>query len=169
MQDGCADLILHRRDRCIWATHLLAPQPLFLFDDGDDFTVLTIPSQGQRRGRIAIGPDTFACIRARLHQQLHHRNVAAQHCVMQASMLIVAGPVHAHQFWTQRQHASHLRHVSRLHRIGEARNGRSIDKGFELRPALEAIGAGQHALRIVEGEVTRIGVALELTYFSNGS
>ena len=65
-----------------------------------DLAVLTIPSQGQRRGRIAIGLDAFACIRARLHQQLHHRRVAAQDSVVQASMLVIAGPIHAHQLRT---------------------------------------------------------------------
>lgn len=84
-------------------------------------------------------------------------------------MLVVAGPVHVHQFWTGRQHASHLRQVSGLYGIGEACDGCAIDKGLELRPTRESIGASQHELRIVESKVRRIGVALELTYFSNSS
>jgi hypothetical protein len=48
MKDGCADLILHWGDRCIWAAYLLAPQPLFFFDNGDNVAVLTIPGQAQR-------------------------------------------------------------------------------------------------------------------------
>ena len=88
---------------------------------------------------------------------------------MQSATLISARAVHPNQLRPQGQHRPHLRHVPRIYCISEARNGRAIDKGFELRPALKAIGAGEHPLRIVKSEMGGIGVALELTYFSNSS
>ena len=63
--------------------------------------------------------------------------------------------LHPRQLWTRVEKRAHSLHVTPAHRGDEAIHRGAVDERLELRPALEAVGAREHELRVVQREGLR--------------
>ena len=160
-RDRRTDLILRRRDGRVQATHLLAAMPLLCLDHGDHVGVISLFGQSHRRRGIAMRKDPLARVRARLHQQPHHRHIAPQHRVVNGAVLVARRRIHAHQFRPAREHRPDLGQVPALRRLHEPGNVRPIDKCLQLRPACKAVSPRNHTLSIVEREAIFVRMQFE--------
>ena len=77
-----------------------------------------------------MGKDSLAGIRTSLHQQANHRGVAAQNCIVNRPMFVVAGAIHRDQFRATRQHRANANEVTLFHRRQEMVDVGAVDKRF---------------------------------------
>ena len=148
---GAVDLVLHRRDRSVGATHRLPPVLLLFLDRGHDVPIPAVPRQSEGGCRIAVRENALARIGASRHQQAHHRRVAAEHRVVQGLMLVVAGHVHCGQLGAGTQQRPRRGDVAHLDGLRQPCHTRSVHECFQLGPTLVAVRSRQHPLRVVEG------------------
>ena len=103
-----------------------------------------------------MGVDTVACRRAVPHQQPHHLRGAIEDRVVQHLQIVERGPP---KLRTHAQRAAHVLEIVGGDGIAQAPDGHAVDEGFQRGPALEAVGARQHELRVVQRERLRMQIA----------
>ncbi len=131
---------------------------LFLFfDDGDYFVVPALCCNCQRRGGLAMGIDSFTCVGAMLHQHTHHFGRPGENGVVQNLKIACR---HVRQLRTDFEHRPRLYEVAGTYGGHQPLDGDTVHVRLELGPTVEAIGACQDKLRVVQGEVRRIRLAV---------
>jgi hypothetical protein len=73
-------------------------------------------------------------------------------------MLVVLRHIQAHQLRTGVDHRLDGGQIPGSYHFNESTNRGPINERFELRPALQPVGASENELRIVQREAGRIGV-----------
>ena len=110
-------------------------------------------------------PDPFAGIGPLLHQEANDVRTPPQHRMVQRPMLIVFRDIQVHELRASRDHRPHGVEVAVTHREDEPPDRDAIDKGLQLRPAVESVGARQDELRVVQREACGIGVPVVREHF----
>ena len=128
---------------------------LFLRDDHrDDLVVAAFLGDGERAGRVAVGPDAGARVCSGLEQQPRHLDVALHDRDMEGAYF-EASRSPAHQiddFRPPREKRTSRAEVASLHGLVQPGGRNAIDRRLQLRPALEPVRARQHELCVVQGE-----------------
>ena len=139
--------------------------PFVLLDDGHDVRKPTLTRERQRAGRLPIRIDAAMRVGAVCHEDAHHLDVAIDDGVVQRADVVRAL---VREFGPQAQHRADTTQIARADGVGEALDGDALDRRFQLGPALEAVGACDHELRVVERERRRLGAVVMRGDFSDG-
>jgi hypothetical protein len=137
--------------------HLAA---LFNLDEGNDVVIAPVFGEHEGGGGVTVGIDARPRVGALLHLKVHHFRRAIHDGKVNRASLIAVGHGHVGQFRASVEHAASLGEVVGADSIRKAPNGDTVDVGFELGPAFEAVGAGKNQLGIVQGEVGTISAAV---------
>jgi hypothetical protein len=95
----------------------------------------------------------------------HHLDVAIDDGVVQGADEVRAL---ARELGPQPQHCADTTQIARADGVGEALDRDALDRRFQLGPALEAEGACDHELRVVERERRSVGAVVMRGDFSDG-
>ena len=153
--DGSGYDVLRRGDRSVRTAEFAAAAEFLFLDDGDDVVILAVAGNRDRRGSVAMGEDAYQGVGAGLHEQACHRGIAAQDGIVQRAMLIIFRGIHTDEFRPGFEEGARGSKVAGLDNLVKAGDVRAIDKGFELRPTLEAVSASEDTLRVVKRESGR--------------
>ena len=114
-----------------------------------------------------MGINTATRIRAMLHQQAYNRGVLLQHGVMQSAILIGTGHGPVDEFGPHLEDHANSFNIAGADRLRQASDGDAIHVAFQLWPAFETVGAGNHELRVVQSEIGGAGVVVMSVHFSD--